>query len=407
MPAPARPLHLLFSFARGRGHLGPLLPLARTATAAGHTTALVGVRDVVLEQTAFTRLHPRDLPAFADSLAGRPGSGAGTRTGSGPRTGGTGTLLPVDPAKVLQRVAAIFLGEPAEVARDHVAELLRQDRVDALVCDGQDFGAMVAAERAGVPVVVVDVLATASDEWVGSIREPLGRLRADSGLPPGSGLRRIRGDLAVVPFPPCLRATEDGDGPVVRMRPEPPEPGRDHPALAWLAAGSEERRVYVTLGTAFATASGDLLPRILAGLTALPCRVLVTTGPGLDPAAVAVASERVRVERHVPQDGVLELVDLAVTHGGSGSVMGALARAVPVLVLPLGADQLPNGRRVAELGCGALLDAATATPADIGREASRLLASEAVRRSAERVRRECESLPPVDEVLRRIEALAR
>jgi UDP:flavonoid glycosyltransferase YjiC (YdhE family) len=85
---------------------------------------------------------------------------------------------------------------------------------------------------------------------------------------------------------------------------------------------------------------------------------------------------------------VLGLVDLVVNHGGSGSVTGSLAHGVPLLVLPLGADQLPNGGCVEALGAGLVLDAATATPEDIRTIASRLLTEPAFRVAAERVRAE-------------------
>lgn len=388
MPVSDRPLRFLFSFARGRGHLGPLVPIARAAAASGHATALIGARDPVLDQKDFGQLHPRDVPM--------PPSGEGT-----------GVLTPVNPSNVLKNMAPFFLGEAARIARDYVTELAAEWAADVVVCDGQDFGAMVAAERLGIPVVVVEVFATASDEWVDSIRGPMQEFRAEAGLEPDPELRMIDGTLTVVPFPPSLRGTEGRRAEVIRMRPEPPELSHAHPALRWLAAGDEEHRVYVTLGTAFNKSSGDLLPRILKALESLPIRALITTGPRLDPGLFPVASARLRVEQYVPQDGILGLVDLTITHGGSGSVTGSLSRGVPVLVLPLGADQLPNGQRATSLGAGAVMDAATATPAEIASETQRLLASSPVREAARTIQAEISELPSADAVVQRIAELVR
>ena len=47
----------------------------------------------------------------------------------------------------------------------------------------------------------------------------------------------------------------------------------------------------------------------------------------------------VRAERFVPQSEELPHCDLVISHGGSGSVLGALAHGLPQLLLPLGADQ--------------------------------------------------------------------
>ncbi|MGH3451936.1 MAG: glycosyltransferase [Haloechinothrix sp.] len=42
---------------------------------------------------------------------------------------------------------------------------------------------------------------------------------------------------------------------------------------------------------------------------------------------------------------VLPRCDAAVSHGGSGSVMGALAHGLPQVLFPMGADQPQNAAR--------------------------------------------------------------
>jgi UDP:flavonoid glycosyltransferase YjiC (YdhE family) len=54
----------------------------------------------------------------------------------------------------------------------------------------------------------------------------------------------------------------------------------------------------------------------------------------------------------VPQQDVLGHAAAAVVHGGSGSTLGAIAAGVPLVVVPLFADQPQNARRVAEVGAG-------------------------------------------------------
>jgi len=113
----------------------------------------------------------------------------------------------------------------------------------------------------------------------------------------------------------------------------------------------------------------------------------------------------IRIEQYVPQDTVLGLVDLVVNHGGSGSVTGALAHGVPLLVLPLGADQLPNGSCVETLGAGLVLDAAAATAEDIRTTASRLLTEPEFRSAAGRIRSEIATGEPPAVVLAAVESL--
>lgn len=389
-----RPARILFSFARGRGHLNPMLPLARAAAAAGHETALCGARPIVLDQTGFDHLHPREVSTMP-STAGADWSERDT-----------GRLTPVTAAGLLANIAPHFLGDTGRESRAAVIEVAREWAADVVVCDGQDFGAMVAAEVAGLPCVVVEVLATAPDAWLERIREPMQAFRAEVGLAPDPELRVAHGALTVVPFPPALRADRASQGPVTRMRPDAPQPERDHPAVAWLAAGDEEQRVYATLGTVFNRASGDLLPRIIQALESLPVRALVTTGPDIDPAGFRAASPRIRVERYVPQDGAIAAADLVVSHGGSGTMTQALSHGVPVLMLPLGADHLPNGQRVRDLGAGAMVDA-RATTDELAARIRDLLADAAPRAAAAAVAAEMRALPSPDDVMRRIEALLR
>jgi UDP:flavonoid glycosyltransferase YjiC (YdhE family) len=387
-----RAARILFSFARGSGHLDPLMPLARAAAAAGHETALCGARSVVLDQTGFDHVHPREVSTMPSTAQ---------RTW---REDGTGVLTPVSSSGLLRNVASYFLGDSAREARAAVLETAAAWSADVVVCDGQDFGAMVAAERLGIPCVVVEVFATAPDAWVERIRAPMQDFRAEVGLAPDPELHGIHGRLSVIPFPASFRTFRERRAPVTRMRPEAPQPDRDHPALAWLAAGDEEHRVYATLGTVFNRASGDLLPRIIRALGSLPVRALVTTGPDIDPAGFPEPGPRVRLEPYVPQGGVLDVVDLVVAHGGSGTMTQSLAHGVPLLVLPLGADQLPNGERVRDLGAGTMLDA-RATPDEIAARIRAVLADPSPRAGAAAVAEEMRALPSPADVVRRIEAL--
>jgi UDP:flavonoid glycosyltransferase YjiC (YdhE family) len=61
------------------------------------------------------------------------------------------------------------------------------------------------------------------------------------------------------------------------------------------------------------------------------------------------------VERFVPHGAVLDRAVCAVTHGGMGVTQKALARGVPVCVVPFGRDQFEVARRVEVAKCGTRL----------------------------------------------------
>jgi MGT family glycosyltransferase len=161
----------------------------------------------------------------------------------------------------------------------------------------------------------------------------------------------------------------------------------------------------VTLGTTFNIGSGDLFERLLAGAAGVDADVLVTVGQHIDPADFGAQPDNVRIERFVPQEQVLRQTDLVVSHGGSGSLMGALAHGLPSVLLPLGADQPHNAQRAAELGVARVLDAATASPDEIGRAVSEMLADDAAADEACQMAAEIDGLPGVEATVPLLERL--
>ena len=111
--------------------------------------------------------------------------------------------------------------------------------------------------------------------------------------------------------------------------------------------------------------SGDLLDRVLEALGRTGFDALLTSGPHVGPDLRARATPAVRVEEFVPQQEVLGRCHAVVCHGGSGTLIAALSLGVPVVVLPMGADQPDNADRCEALGVGLVLDATSADPGTI------------------------------------------
>lgn len=96
-----------------------------------------------------------------------------------------------------------------------------------------------------------------------------------------------------------------------------------------------------------------------------------------------------------------------MSHGGSGSLMAALAHALPSVLLPLGADQPHNALRAGELGVATTLDAAGASPAEIRDAARATLADDAMAERCRDVADELASLPPVGAAVAALEDALR
>ncbi len=262
-------------------------------------------------------------------------------------------------------------------------ELCADWRPDAIVCDETDFGSTIAAERLGLPCASVIVTAARSFARPELVAEPLDAIRAEHHLPPDPKLELLGGRLVLVPFPPSFRD------------PVSPLPVTAHAfrPFAPVRAEAEVPTVYFTLGTEFNVESGDLFARVLAGLRELPVDVVATVGRDIDPAELGPQPERVKVEQYVPQAEILPGASVVVSHAGSGSVLGALAHGLPMVLLPMGADQPYNAARCVAVGVGRALDVITATHSDVRDAVSAVLEDPAYRLAAERMCAEFAALP--------------
>jgi UDP:flavonoid glycosyltransferase YjiC (YdhE family) len=256
----------------------------------------------------------------------------------------------------------------------------------------------VAAEVLGLPHAAIVVLGAGGFIVPEVARPALERLRAAFALPAEDGMRMLHRHLTLTPFPFSYRDPAD------------PLPGRVLPYRDPIAADEHApaRRVYVTLGTIFNTESGDLLERVVAGVAACAeaDAVLVTTGVHVDESSWGPLPAKVTTHRFVPQDRALASCSAVVSHGGSGTVLGAIRHGLPTVILPLGADQSLNARRCDQLGLGLSLRADTAGKDDICSAVHEILTEPSYRRSARQMRARLLQLPDLGAALAAVESLA-
>jgi UDP:flavonoid glycosyltransferase YjiC (YdhE family) len=366
-------MRILVTFVGGVGHLMPLLPLARAARAAGHEVAVAGSGGLV------PRIEEAGFAAYATSPPPHHSGAPATRD-----------LTPVrvmDERATEVEFAENFATKGARRMASAVPGIIDDFRPDVVVRDETDLGTTIAAELVDLPVVTHLVLASGLLVRPELVAPRLDAVRAEHGLPPDPDLTRLTSGPVLSTTAPSF-LSPDATLPLAPLHyragvaPRPRTP-------------SDRPRVYATLGTIFNKGSGDLFERLVAGLGTLDADVLLTVGHDLDPRDVGPAPEHVRVERFVPHDEAVGGADVVVHHGGSGSLMAALAHGLPSVLLPLGADQPHNARRARELGVAEALDAASATPAAIGLAVGRALADASMRQRCEVVAAELRALPGV------------
>jgi MGT family glycosyltransferase len=127
----------------------------------------------------------------------------------------------------------------------------------------------------------------------------------------------------------------------------------------------------------------NLLNRVAEALSTMPVRVLMTTGNGIDQAAIRQAPN-LTVRDFVPHQSVMPQVDLAICHAGHGTVMAALTHGLPLLCLPMGRDQPMVAERVEALGAGRSLGP-DAGPAAIRTVVNEMLGDGRFRENAQRM----------------------
>jgi len=378
-------VRVLFSFVGGRGHVEPLIPIAVAVRAAGHTVAFTG---------AHTPLRSVGALGFEVFPLGSPP--AGTPPKRLP-------LQELDPAREERDLRERFV---RRAARDRVPAILTLSadwRPDLVVCDEVDFGAAIAAERSGIPHATVLVLAAGTLARPQVVAEPLDELRAEHGLVVDPTLTMLSRYLVLSPAPPSYRdpahplpATTHFFRTLAEPREQPPP---------WLES-MQAPTVLFTLGTEFNLESGDLFMRVLAGLQELPIGVIVTVGSQIDPAELGPLSATVHAERYIPQSLMLPRCSAVVSHGGSGTVLGALAHGLPQVLIPMGADQPLNARRCETLGVARVLDPVRCTPAEVREAVSAVLSEPSYGSAADVLRAEMATLPPPAHAVSLLERLA-
>jgi len=142
---------------------------------------------------------------------------------------------------------------------------------------------------------------------------------------------------------------------------------------------------------------------VLDALADQPVRVLMTTGPGLDPAQLNPAPANASVLPWWPQEAAMREASLVIGHGGFGTTMAAVGAGVPQIVMPLFAfDQFPNAERIQAAGAGIALPGDLGAVGSVSTAVRELLDNAAYADGARTVAAEIAALP---EVARSVEVL--
>ena len=340
-----RNVNILVTTQPAHGHFRPFLPLAAALAEGGH--------EVRVATSA----------AFADVVRaeGLRAEAAGLAWLESDRSTIPPELLPSPEITTIEAYFAHqFVWMTAErLARDVIA-LAATWRPDVIVRETTEFGGLLAGQALSTPVVAVQAGSPSlmTPSVLAAAGTALDGVRLRMGLAPDPDLTSIRSEATIAFAPPALHDP---------MTPLPGNlrsfhPGRSTASPADIPSevrtwDASEPLVYATLGTVFNDPRRGLpfFPAVIEALRDEPVRVLLVVGPNVDPAFLAPLPPTMRALAYVSQRALLDRCAIVVCHGGYGTVLDAIDAAVPLVVIPFGADQYLNAESVERLQIGRMV----------------------------------------------------
>lgn len=380
-------MRVLVATTAGAGHFGPMIPFVRALAEAGHDLVVTApasfgpavTRSGFVHQP-FGDIDPAALGAVFSAISGRSNE--------------EGNAIVV--REVFGRLGT-------QAALPGVRALTEEWKPDLILRESSELASYVVADSAGIPHAQVSVGLARFEQWFfPELESPLAEAGSNSGV---AGLFAAP-SLSLVP-----RTFEDPASPGSESTQRHRDPAGTAPAEPlpdWWAESSAPL-VYVSFGSVAANLGlfPALYQQVLAALADLPVRVLITLGDSADPEALGPVPANAHVERWWPQQQVMPHAAAMVGHGGFGTTLLGLAAGVPMVVLPLFADQPYNAERVAAIGAGIALEGGPAALAMLGDAIERVLDEPAYRTQAESVADEIAALPAASEAVSFLEDLIR
>lgn len=129
--------------------------------------------------------------------------------------------------------------------------------------------------------------------------------------------------------------------------------GDDVPLPAWFSNLDRNRPIiYMTQG---GTGVMELFKTVFEALGNTDVQVVMTTGSNCDPGDFSEIPTNFYIEKYLPGRKVMEVADLLIFHGGSGTCFQAMQEGVPAIVIPNVANQESIGERLQQLGMGKMI----------------------------------------------------
>lgn len=364
-------MRVLLSSIPQHGHLFPLLPLARALRAQGDEVAFMTGTGVAAV------LNQEDIPLHAAGpMPDVLGAEALRRTGVDPFTNPTP-----------EGIAVFFVDARIELGGEEALAAGAAFRPDLVIRERFDYlGPLVAADR-NVPMATMALGPAVPQFLLDALDDHAKAAHAALKLP------TPKNTWFLDPCPPRLQA--DGwPHPTgwLALRPEAHRGGR----TAVPPNTSPRPRVLVTFGTWFN--KPETLTPLLQELSTMDVDIVATLGLATDASQYDVDPTRVHFVPFTALDALLEGVEVVLTHGGAGTMLGSLSRGIPMVAVPAGADNSFNAAQIAASGAGIALPPDEATPTAVAGAVRTVLDEFRYREAAASIAKEIAAMPTPAEI---------
>jgi UDP:flavonoid glycosyltransferase YjiC (YdhE family) len=378
-------MRTLFITQPGDGHLNPLVPLARALHSAGHPI-LFAVAHSYLDDVS--RLG---LP----SVAAGPDYRWDAALQRWPEcVNHMGADSPAFWVETVNRDITVPL---VHDLRRIVAEF----RPNLLVAEAASFAAAsILREVESLPLVLT---AWGTEPGVQSSLDLFGigqnACRSAFGLAPWDG-KAIPTDLWISFTPPRWGKLDREPLPET-WRAHLPLDARSEPVVRSI----DRPLVYATLGSIYGTAH-KLMRSFIQAIELGGWQGVVTVGRNND-AAKFQHPPTIDVVQYVPQADVLPRASVVLCHGGFGTVMGSIDAGVPMVIVPLGADQLQNAERAQRVGIATVVEPARASPQVLRDAIAEAMTSDSYCSAVRALRAEAMAMPTMANAVNRLVEMAK
>jgi UDP:flavonoid glycosyltransferase YjiC (YdhE family) len=377
-------VRVLFSSTWGHGHVFPMVPLARAFVAAGHSVLWA------TSEPAVPLVSAAGLEAVPTGL-----DTEGVQQVKQQLRAGLAGRRPEDRAAFAFPHMFGAWATPAMVG--DLLGLARAWQPDLMVHENAELAAPLVGAVLGIRTVTHAFGGAVPPSFLEEAGQRLAALWTEHGLAVPTYAGSFTGNYLDI-CPPSVQTVSLDHIPVRQaLRPVPYTGEPNGPLPKFLDHDDPRPLVYLTLGTV--QNHPDVLAAAVQAMGEFGTRILVTVGPDGDPAALGPQPEHVCVERWVSQTDVLPHCAAVISHGGSGTFLGALSLGLPQLCLPQAADQFRNARAAVATGSGLALHPDEATPMALTAAAGRILHDTSFREAATGLAKVIRDMPSPTEVV--------